>query len=377
MDMERVADRYKKRSGKKRRWLVRAGYVFIALIFFAGFMSRYLPPHVFWWTSFLATILPYLSILLIAVTPLVLWKLRPAGRLVHSLLLLLIAGRFITLERIWDTEEPSEDDLVFMTFNAPVRGPHPDSLSSATLALVRKEKPDLLALQEPVLWLEGSPLRRRATAHVQAILDSLSYWAPTPSGRGKPYDLDQPVLSRFTVEDVRQYILRIAEGTDHPTYFTRTLFKFQNRQAVVYNVHLHTVGARKPWHENDPRFFDPRFWYPYLMRYREDYLRRVWEVRQLRNLVEQEHLPVIVTGDLNSTIHHWEYRHLAKGFKNAFDVGGKGWGATYHARLPLVRIDHILVSPEWQVVTASVRKEHAYSDHRPLVARLRWHTKNQ
>mgnify|MGYP006177651277 CR=1 FL=1 len=83
-------------------------------------------------------------------------------------------------------------------------------------------------------------------------------------------------------------------------------------------------------------------------------------------------LIVLVVGDFNSTMHHWEYRQVARGLRNVFTMRGRAWGATYHAALPLVRIDHILASPEWEVVSARVPTAHAFSDHRPVVARLRW-----
>ena len=95
--------------------------------------------------------------------------------------------------------------------------------------------------------------------------------------------------------------------------------------------------------------------------------------RGIRARIEAETLPVVISGDFNATRHNWAYRHIARGFQDAFVEQGEGWSATYHSERPLVRIDHILVGPEWEVVRAYVPPStEIVSDHRPLVARIRW-----
>jgi endonuclease/exonuclease/phosphatase family metal-dependent hydrolase len=81
-------------------------------------------------------------------------------------------------------------------------------------------------------------------------------------------------------------------------------------------------------------------------------------------------MPVLVVGDFNSTPHQWAYRHLAQGLQR---VGSRD--ATFPADRPVVRIDHILAGPAWEVVDARVpvpRQDTAISDHRPVTAQLRW-----
>ena len=151
----------------------------------------------------------------------------------------------------------------------------------------------------------------------------------------------------------------------------RTHFRWQGREGVHYNLHLNGFGTDKPWEDKRLDLFSPRFWWIYLQQYRDAYLRRARESEKIRALLDQEHLPLIVSGDLNSTPHNSAFYWLVDGMQDAFKVGGRGWGATYHVRLPVVRIDHVFVSPEWQIVSARV-SEAPYSDHFPLVVRLRW-----
>ncbi|HET6568866.1 MAG TPA: endonuclease/exonuclease/phosphatase family protein [Rhodothermales bacterium] len=336
-----------------------------------GYTSPYLPPAPFWWTGLLAAVFPYLSAATLLSCVLALVLLGRRWLVPFSIVLILVLVRFLPPARLIGPEpEPSPADLEVMTFNAPVRGPNPDSLSKVTLRLIRKVNPDLLALQEPAIWIDEGR-GRRATAHLQAVIDSLHYWAPTPRGPGSEFTIMQPVIARFPLGSVTQYSLSPRAGLISPTYVTRVAFSWKGRDAVLFNVHLHTTGKRKPW-QGDGMFLDPARWREWLVEYRDAYLRRTREAKRLHALVEQERLPVIVMGDFNSTVHGWELQRMLHPLRDAFTERGEGWGGTYHARLPLFRIDHILVSPEWEVVTAYVPDMQTLSDHRPVVARLRW-----
>lgn len=356
--------------GRLLKYTVLAVYLFLVLVFLVSYAAAFLPPLYFWWAGLPASFLTYQSVLVI-VLGLGVW-LRLRGRWIIPLVvaIILVTIRFVPLSLFTPQPAPSDEDLVLMTFNAPVRGPTPDALRQATLRLVRREQPDVLALQEPILWRDEEG-RQKATPHLQAILDSLGYAAAPVSAGERRRRLRQPIVAAFPLQAPRQIILRARTEQEDPGYVTRVRFTWKGRPVVLYNLHLNTTGAVKPWHDTI-RLHDTSTWLGYLRQYRDAYLRRAWEVRQVREMIESEDLPVLVAGDFNSTFHHWEYRHLAAGLTSAFMAGGRGWGATYHARLPLVRIDHILAGPEWEIVSAHVPDTPSLSDHRPVVARLRW-----
>lgn len=343
----------------------------VLALFLLGFTSPYLPPPTFWWTGLLASIFLYLSAAALLAGILAMTVLGRRWLIPFCIVLILVLVRFVPPARLLGSAPAiSDDDLKVMSFNAPVRGPNPDSLSNATLRLIRKVCPDILALQEPAIWIDEGR-GRRATAHLQAIIDSLHYWAPTPRGTGSEFTIMQPVISRFPFGPVARYSLSSQANVLSPTSVTRVAFSWKGRPAVLYNVHLHTTGEFKPW-QNETMLFNPTRWGEWLREYRQSYLRRTREAKRLQTLVEQEQVPVIVTGDFNSTVHGWEVRRMMDGLRDAFTERGEGWGGTYHAHLPLFRIDHILVSPEWEVVSAYVPDMQTLSDHRPVVARLRW-----
>ncbi|MCC2671864.1 MAG: Endonuclease/exonuclease/phosphatase [Armatimonadetes bacterium] len=79
--------------------------------------------------------------------------------------------------------------------------------------------------------------------------------------------------------------------------------------------------------------------------------------------------PVILAGDFNTPPAGSIYRSLTGPFGDAFAERGSGWGYTFPANRPLLRIDYIYHSRDWRVVRCKVGPEHG-SDHRSVFAEL-------
>lgn len=79
---------------------------------------------------------------------------------------------------------------------------------------------------------------------------------------------------------------------------------------------------------------------------------------------------VVLLGDLNGTTDDRAFAGLTARMRSAHDVAGEGFGFTWPARFPVVRIDQILVRG---VTAESARVLPATgSDHRPVAAGLSW-----
>jgi endonuclease/exonuclease/phosphatase family metal-dependent hydrolase len=282
-------------------------------------------------------------------------------------LLLLVAARFGTVP-IGEASGNETEALRLMTFNLSpsfARGPDRER----TLAtLVRREGPTVLTVQEAWVETGTSPETPLAFAswplHV-LLQDSVGYTFPRTQPSGAT--ISRPVLGKIQLDSMSVHPLPPSGDTDSRSRYTRTYFTWQGRPAVLYNVHLHTVGTR-PWELLDPAQSLGR-WRAILRTYRDGALHRAEQARRIRRRIEQEPHPVLVAGDFNSTPHQWAYQHLAQGLQVA------GGAATFPARGPLVQIDHILAGPAWRVEGATVprpRADRFVSDHRPVVARLRW-----
>jgi endonuclease/exonuclease/phosphatase (EEP) superfamily protein YafD len=79
--------------------------------------------------------------------------------------------------------------------------------------------------------------------------------------------------------------------------------------------------------------------------------------------------PCIIAGDFNSPPDSLLCRAHWGSYRDAFAVAGSGYGFTAHAPHPWVRIDRILLTPEWGVSRAWIARGSG-RDHLPVVAEV-------
>jgi endonuclease/exonuclease/phosphatase (EEP) superfamily protein YafD len=338
-----------------------------------GYAAVYVDPRTFWWGELVAVALPALAlaVLVLTVVPVVMKRWRWV--VVHAVVLLVLALRLVPFERAGHFADEGADDLVVMTLNVPRYGPSAEQLAADVVGLLAAEQPALVGLQETVVqYRNRPPFRPEIASYVRPAVDTLGYRLAIPP----EWQTHQPLLFRADAPGglsvVEQSQIRFATGSEDrgASKYVRTRFRWQGREAVHYNLHLRYFGQEKPW-EEDVRLFRPTTWLPFIRRYREAYRLRAAEVETIARRIEAETLPVIISGDFNATANNWGYHQLAEGRTDAFRAAGTGWGGTYRADVPVVRIDHVLVDPAWEVVAAHVPAVE-FSDHRPLVVRLRW-----
>jgi endonuclease/exonuclease/phosphatase family metal-dependent hydrolase len=85
-------------------------------------------------------------------------------------------------------------------------------------------------------------------------------------------------------------------------------------------------------------------------------------------------LPIVVCGDFNATSLSPVYRALSRGLRDV-RAGARRAIGTWPSARPLLRIDHMFVSPEFRVLSCGVTQtaeSRVASDHLPLVAELDW-----
>ncbi len=369
-----------------KRWLKQvlwALFLFIDLplliVVAIGLSAGNLHPRTFWWAQLLAIMLPYFIVPTMIVTAITIMTRKWAWVAVHVALLLFVGLRAFPTERFGRSIEPAEGDLTLMTFNVPQSGPSAAELGNAVIELFRTYKPDIVGFQEA--WVEGASPHQpeRRPPQVRAVVDSLAYrlavplqMSSQPAWRNNATAV--PLLFREQageVEVVEQTAVRSGEAIDpNISMAIRTHFRWQGRDGVLYNIHLRSFGEQKPWDDNI-RPFEVETWKPYLRRYRDVYRLRADEVETLASQIDAEELPVIIIGDFNDTAYTWTFNRLRGDRIDAFNVAGAGSGHTYRSDKPFVRIDFALIDKAWDVVSAEV-PDVRFSDHRPLVVRLRW-----
>lgn len=342
--------------------------VVLLVSFSMGYMARYIRPGWLWWTELIATGLPYLALgVLLALVPLFLarrWRLV----FLHLGVLLLVLVRFGFRG---DAPEGAalDEQLTVLTFNTSRGGgATAEAQGEAVTQLALSERPHLACFQDLHLNYDASP--NHTGVNLAALIDSLDYTVVGPTHPDEALHAWQPVLARVPVLSHKQVLIPDANGGP-ATRIVRVHFTWHGREAVLYNLHLRSFGSQKPWTDTSRDPLSWSFWKSYLQQYRSAYFARAEEVNHIRAMLDEETLPVILCGDFNSTAHNSAFGKLAHNRQDAFREAGQGLGATYHAQLPFARIDHILVSNDWEVLEAEVGQS-SFSDHLPLTVKLRW-----
>ena len=89
------------------------------------------------------------------------------------------------------------------------------------------------------------------------------------------------------------------------------------------------------------------------------------QVADVLSEIERSPYRTAVLGDFNDTPLSFTYTRLLRGRKDAFSEAGKGFGATYRALWPLLRIDYMLYPGTLAATSYRVEKVN-YSDHYPI-----------
>lgn len=229
--------------------------------------------------------------------------------------------------------------------------------------------PDVVALQE--WWAnvrrDGTPVGRTSSQmlvrqtglkpHGNIRLPSAKMPLGTLFTRCEATDAEVIPLPR---DPYRQFMARS---------FSRVVCEIDGVPVALYNVHLETYGAAKPWDDEALRDASDRRSRvrDFLQTYRLAIASRENQARFVRKQLAEEPLPFILMGDFNATRHQHVYREITAGFSDV--CVGRSWleGGTYHTALPLVTIDFIITSKHFR--TDGCRAvDLNVSDHRPQLA---------
>lgn len=136
----------------------------------------------------------------------------------------------------------------------------------------------------------------------------------------------------------------------------------------VYNCHFESYNislARlaKSWNRDSTIVRDTE------EKIKKSILMRPVQVNQVMSDIEECPVEAIVAGDFNDNPMSYTYHRLRKGRRDSFVEAGKGFGATYSALWPLIRIDYILYPKDFVAVSHQTPRL-PYSDHFPVVTEI-------
>jgi endonuclease/exonuclease/phosphatase family metal-dependent hydrolase len=97
--------------------------------------------------------------------------------------------------------------------------------------------------------------------------------------------------------------------------------------------------------------------------------RRPKQVDMVFEHIEKCPLETFVCGDFNDNPMSYTYYRMTRGRKDTFKEAGNGFGASFAAMWPMLRIDYILCPEKYNPISHKTPRV-PYSDHYPVVAQL-------
>ena len=302
-----------------------------------------------WWLELLQYV-PYPAFLLPALLAVVLsWRLGWAWRVIALGALGLVVT--IIMGFVFGHADAGSGALRMMTYNIKAKRAHSQpGVVEALEREVARHQPDLLVMQDAG---DLTAARHGAPAIAQSIF----------AGRNVFSHDQYIVVSRYPLRDCRAGDLSFR---GHPHSYVHCIVVVDGNEVELFTAHLLSprygiIAARSEGAEG-------------IDDWQRNFDDRLSQSRTLAGAVAKRGRPLIVAGDLNAPETSPVIRTLLdRGLRDAFSSAGRGYGYTHgHSTkltIPVLRIDHILVSPEIGVVDAFAGGRDG-SEHRPVIADL-------
>lgn len=343
----------------------------LIIVTFLAYLSPYINPAVFWPTTFLGLAYPWL--LLGNILFVLFWLWREKWYFLYSLGCILLGWVHLTnfIGFSFESIPPKqENELTVMSFNAygfryfygknpKYRTPYSKYSILDFYDFIKKENIDVLCLQENT----HKSARDIFFKEINEVTD-LAYQYKYP-------DRPLTILSKYPIKnkDVLKFG-KIANGG----HFVD--IEVNGKMLRIYNIHLlsnKVSGYAKKLAEK-PNLKEKETWLDIrgmMGRFKRAAQGRVEQAQIVKKHIENSPYPAILCGDFNDTPQSYIYRQLSENMKDSFQEKGRGLGVTYGGKIPGLRIDYVMINKELQVINSEIFGED-YSDHYPVIARVRW-----
>ncbi|MFB4300974.1 endonuclease/exonuclease/phosphatase family protein [Actinomadura sp. NTSP31] len=287
--------------------------------------------------SLVESLLPWFGVFIPVLMIAALW--RRSASAVAALLLPVVVWLSL-FGGVLSHKSHSGGDLTVVSHNVGADNPDP----VGTARKLAASGADVLALEEMTEQARGTYGKELAKAYpYHTVGGTVGLWSRLPLSDTEPVEIetDYGPLAATRPADVRLASSRAL----------RTTVATKQGPLAVYVAHLGSVRV-------NPR---AGFWTDTRDRNAQALGKAIAAERNKR---------VVLLGDMNGTTDDRAFADITSRLSSAQETAGDGFGFTWPAKFPLVRIDQILVRgvkprSSWVLPTTG-------SDHRPVAARISW-----
>jgi len=343
---------------EKRHWLSSLSFGTVATVLSTllvlSYLSVVVDPAKAWFFTLFGLLYPLvlpLSLILFV------WALlrRSHTRLMLAVALLpsvFFAGRYLQLKGPEDLPDAS---LKVLSYNVGLFAHGPEGADRLTLAdevarYVRTQDADLVCLQE--FFLPSSVnMDTWFRTHFPGYTPAYYVLTGKNGHFGNVTLSRRPLLNKGKIDFEKS--TNLALWTD--VRLDSATVRIYNCHFESYNISLSKLVGQDGAMEETER------------KMRRSITERPRQVAEVLHGVDNAPVRSVVLGDFNDTPLSYTYFRLLRGRRDTFQRAGKGFGATYRALWPLLRLDYILYPKDLEAVSYTVDQV-KYSDHYPVIA---------
>lgn len=235
--------------------------------------------------------------------------------------------------------------------------PKTQAVYKSLLKDIKKQNASVVCLQEFLSY------RNHTAQKVQKELGfEYAYFKKLKDGR-KVGDFGMLILSKFAITDSGFVHFNPYSG-NIGAWVTLDVY---DKKMNLFSVHLQSIGLGKKDFSNlkNPEWQNSKGTFK---RIRDASIKRAEQVHLLKKQLATMKDPVILLGDFNAPPVSYTYLQLSKGMTDAFVSNSFGIEQTYNGKIPGMRIDYFLSSPE--IKSLAYESFNVNSDHKMLISRM-------
>lgn len=346
---------------KKRHWLSRLSFgtvsLVMAVLLALSYCSVIFDPAKFWFFTLFGLLYP---LFLVITLGLFVWALFRRSSMKGLLLAVLLpsfffAGRYY--QPHWKSQEGTPS-LKVVSYNVGLfvhsdRQQDRVALADSVSAYLMCQDADVICLQEFYLPSEIN-LDRWLKKHFPGYKAEYYIFPGVRGSFGNVTLSRRPVMDKGKINFERS--TNLALWTD--VKLDSAAFRLYNCHFESYNISLSNLVKKDGAVEETER------------KMRRSITERPKQVAEVMRGMDKAPLQSLALGDFNDGPLSYTYFRLLRGRYDSFTKAGKGFGATYHALWPLLRIDYILYPKGLEAISCEIPHVD-YSDHYPIIATYR------
>ena len=330
----------------------------LILCTFLAYLSPYIHPATFWLLSFFGLIFPWL--LLFNFLFLLFWLFLREKYFLLSLGCILMGwGNMKTIIGINGREAASESTLHVMTINTHSLRDKENKNKKLGIddmkQFTRFEQVDILCLLE-------FPSGGGNEKYVPAIMEQSGLkYHHKDQGRGLLIFSAYPILNKGS-----KYFDNRVNG------YQFIEIEKEGKKIRIYNLHLQSnmVSGTADKVAEHGNLQDKETWLDIkgmMGKYRYFTKKRANQAGEITTHIAKSPYPVIVCGDFNDVPQSHAYHLLTSRLNDGFKKKGNGLGFTFSGSVPGLRIDYVLASSDFKLLSYQ-KKNIPFSDHKAIIS---------